>query len=210
MRLPRVMSAALVFALVFPAASAATLWEDIERALYEATVLVGTDCAGVLADGPDLVFTAAHCVHGQESVELTFSNGEHTTGWVAAVDRVTDQALLVLEEPVAITPLMLARRHPIAGTILYFAGHPRALRFREAKLQGVGRWPSLPLLQHALFTTIVGAPGDAGAPIVNTAGRVVGIIHGGRQYDVGTPVRGLRRLVTKALDAEASPPPVAE
>ncbi len=210
MPLPRVLSAMFAFALVFPAASAATLWEDIERALYEATVVVGTDCAGVLADGPDLVFTAAHCVHGQKSVELTFSNGAHATGWVAAVDRVTDQALLVLEEPVPITPLMLARRHPIAGTILYFAGHPSALRFREVKLQRVGRWPSLPLLQHALFTTIVGVPGDAGAPIVNTAGRVVGIIHGGRQYEVGTPVRGLRRLVTRVLGAEVLPSPLAK
>src|SRR5690606_37365095 len=132
----------LVVALaLLPAAAPAALSDRIERALRDATVLVGSECSGVLADGPDFVFTAASCVRGAEAVEVTFATGEDTTAYVAAVDRATDQALLLLEPPAPLAPLPLARRRPIAGTILYFAGDPRAARFREVKLHGVGRWP---------------------------------------------------------------------
>ena len=135
---------------------------------------------------PFVVATAAHCIVGS-ALELRFSSGVTRTGWVVAVDRVADQALLLLEEPVAITPLVLARGPAIAGTVLYFEGNPRAPRFQEAKLERVGSCPSLPGLSNALFTTIAGVPGDSGAPIVDAAARVVGLVHGGAQCQIATP-----------------------
>lgn len=205
----RTSLAVLVIGLAAVPADAGSLRDDVERALTAATVLVGDACTGVVANGPDLVFTAAHCVRDRRSVELGFSDGTTRTGWVAVVDRVADQALLLLEEPVAIAPLRLAPRRPIAGALLYFRGHPGANRFREVKLLRVARVPTLPLLQNALHTTIVGAPGDAGAPIVDGAARVVGLAHGGAWPNVGTPVASLRRLLAKLVRDEPLPMPAA-
>jgi S1-C subfamily serine protease len=171
----------------------------LEGALLAATVAVGSGCSGVLVDGPDLVLTAEHCIDGGPTHVLRFSDGSQRTGWVAGVDHAADQALLLLEEPVALAPLQLVRQPPIAGTILYFAGNPRNPRFQEAKLDRTGRCPSLPGLGAALFTTIDGIPGDSGAPIVDSAVRVAGLVHGGAQCHIATPSNTLRRLIADVL-----------
>ena len=171
----------------------------VEQALLAATVLVGSGCSGVLVDGPDVVLTAEHCVTGSATHALRFSDGAQRTGWVAGVDHDADQALLLLEEPVTLAPLVLSRQQPIVGTVLYFAGNPRSPRFQEAKLERTGRCPSLPGLGSALFTTIAGVPGDSGAPIVDAGSRVVGLVHGGAQCHIATPSETLRRLIADVL-----------
>ncbi|MCC6849707.1 MAG: trypsin-like peptidase domain-containing protein [Deltaproteobacteria bacterium] len=183
--------------LVVPARAARP--PGVEQALLAASVLVGSGCSGVLVDGPDLVLTAEHCIDGGATHTLRFSDGSRRTGWVAGVDREADQALLLLEEPVALQPLRLAPRPPIAGTVLYFAGNPSRARFREATLDRTGRCPSLPSLGNALFTTIDGVPGDSGAAIVDGAARVVGLVHGGAQCRIATPSDTLRRLIADVL-----------
>jgi hypothetical protein len=204
---PKPWQIVLVLVLAVPAASRADLRDVVASRLAEASVALAPDCTGVLAGGHELVFTAEHCVRGRPFVEATFVDGSTEIGWVAVVDRVSDQALLLLENPVAQAPLPLARRRPIAGQVLYFEGDARAPRFREVTLKRVARVPSLPLLQNALFTTIVGAPSDAGAPIVDSAARVVGLVHGGSRYQVGTPVTAMRRLLDKLLQEGPLPPP---
>lgn len=171
----------------------------VEEAVLRASVLVGGGCSGVLVDGPDLVLTAEHCVDTGAMHALRFSDGSERTGWVAGVDHAADQALLLLEEPVTLKPLMLVRQPPIAGTVLYFAGNPKNPRFQEAKLERTGRCPSLPALGDALFTTIDGIPGDSGAPIVDAGARVVGLVHGGAQCHIATPSDTLRRLIADVL-----------
>lgn len=171
----------------------------LEQTLLAATVSVGGGCSGVLVDGPDLVLTAEHCIDGGPTHVLRFSDGSQRTGWVAGVDHAADQALLLLEEPVALAPLQLVRQLPIGGTIVYFAGHPRSPRFQEAKLERTGRCPSLPNLANSLFTTIDGIPGDSGAAIVDSAVRVVGLVHGGAQCHIATPSDTLRRLIADVL-----------
>ena len=201
-------SNALVFAAgawLAAAGSAPAAPAGMERTLLAATVLVGSGCSGALVDGPDLVVTAEHCVAGGSSYELRFSDGSVRTGWVAGVDHAADQAVLLLEEPVTLAPIAVAPQVPIAGTVLYFAGNPRAPRFQEAKLERVGRCPSLPNLDDALFTTIAGVPGDSGAPIVDGGSHVVGLVHGGAQCQIATPADTLRRLITKVLSAGPSP-----
>ena len=179
--------------------TAAAAPPGLEQTLLAASVLVGNGCSGVLVDGPDLVLTAEHCITGSATHELRFSDGSRRTGWVAGVDHVADQALLLLEEPVTLKPLALVRQPPIAGTVLYFAGNPDHPRFQEAKLDRNGRCPSLPALGNALFTTIDGIPGDSGAPIVDAGTRVVGLVHGGAQCHIATPSDTLRRLIADVL-----------
>ncbi len=198
----RMRGAAVLGALVLlacVATPAAAVPDGLERSLLAASVLVGAGCSGVLVDGPDLVLTAEHCVAGGATYDLRFSDGSRRTGWVAGVDHDADQALLLLEEPVAVKPLALVPKPPIAGTVLFFAGNPDHPRFQEAKLERTGRCPSLPALGDALFTTINGIPGDSGAPIVDAATRVVGLVHGGAQCHIATPSETLRRLIADVL-----------
>lgn len=196
-RAAALLAVAALVCVVAPARAARP--PGVEQALLAASVLVGPGCSGVLVDGPDLVLTAEHCIHGGATHTLRFSDGSQRTGWVAGVDHAADQALLLLEEPVALKPLMLVRQRPIAGTVLYFAGNPSHPRFQEAKLDRTGRCPSLPSLGNALFTTIDGIPGDSGAPIVDGATRVVGLVHGGAQCHIATPSDTLRRLIADVL-----------
>ncbi len=198
MRAALLLAVALV-ALSFRLASAASLADDVHHRLHDASVNVGDGCSGALTEGQDLVVTARHCVTGRRVLEIHFGNGLVRTGWVAATDEIADQAVLLLEDPVPITPLALDRRAPIDGTVLYFEGSPRTPRFQEAKLEHTGTCPSLPRLQDGLFTTIRGVPGDSGAPLVDSAGRIVGLVHGGAQCAIATPASTLARLIDRVL-----------
>jgi S1-C subfamily serine protease len=175
----------------------------VRRALREATVGLETGCAGVLAESTQLVLTARHCVErAGQSMEVRFSTGERRTGWIVATSRSSDQAVLFLEDPVHIEPLAVVRRPQIPGTVLYFAGHPSRPRFQSARLDHIGRCPSLPDLPNALFTSIKGTPGDSGAPLVDAAARVVGLVHGGPNCHIATPADSLIRLVDQVLDRD--------
>ncbi len=194
------MRSALLIAIVLLLARAASAESgDVRQRVHAASVTVGGGCSGVLADGPDLVVTARHCVVDGGALEVRFTNGVVRTGLVAATDDVADQAVLLLEEPVAITPLALARTIPIPGSILYFEGNPRDPRYQEAQLERVDRCPSLPGLPDALFTTVRGVPGDSGAPLVDAAARIVGLVHGGAQCQIATPADTLARLIDRVL-----------
>jgi S1-C subfamily serine protease len=198
-----VLVVALALARTGVAAAPETLGAaTARRALRTASVeLLKPGCSGVLAESPDVVFTALHCLpEDAKSVEIRFTTGWTRRAWVVAVDRTADQAALLLDDPVPIEPLRLVRRRQIPGTVLYFEGHPARPRFQEARLERIGRCPSLPGLPNALFTGIRGVPGDSGAPVVDAAGDVVGLVHGGARCHILTPADTLRRLLRRLLE----------
>jgi S1-C subfamily serine protease len=157
----------------------------------------------VLAESPQIVVTARHCLHDDTArVRVRFTTGEVRSAWVVATDQVADQAALFLVEPVPIVPLAIVRRQQIPGTVLFFEGNPDRPRFQTVRLDSIGRCPSLPDLPDALFTSIKGVPGDSGAPVVDGAGRVVGLVHGGARCQIATPADTLARLVDRVLDRQ--------
>jgi len=173
----------------------------LRRALHAASVEIEPPgCSGVLDENEQIVLTARHCIDpGVQKLKVRFTNGATRTGWVAATDEAADQAVLFLEDPVDIAPLPIVRRRQIPGTVLYFEGHPDQPRFQSARLDRIGRCPSLPALPDALFTSIDGRPGDSGAPLVDGAGRIVGLVHGGARCHIATPADTLVRLVDHVL-----------
>jgi S1-C subfamily serine protease len=190
-------------ALVLAAAIGASASADegaVRRALEAATVVVeSTGCTGVVSESPQLVLTAKHCVEGV-ALRVRLSTGDVRTAWVVATNSASDQAVLFLEEPAGVEPLELARRAQIPGSVLYFEGNPRRRAgFQTARLDHFGRCPSLPDLPNALFTSIDGVPGDSGAPLVDAAARVVGLVHGGARCQIATPANTLARLVDGVL-----------
>jgi S1-C subfamily serine protease len=197
------VTAVLIAALVSAAASAGAEQRSVRRMLADATVRLASGCTGAVAEKSQIVVTALHCVRDRESVGVEFSTGEERTAWVVATDDVADQAVLFLEEPVWVTPLRIARLRAIPGSVLYFGGHPDRLGFQSARLDRVGVCPSLPDLPNALFTGINGKPGDSGAPLLNAAGSIAGLVHGGARCEIATPADRLLALVQMVL----APPP---
>src|SRR5713226_7582432 len=87
----------------------ASLDGQVKHTLHSASVVLDNgSCSGVLAGSADVVFTARHCIKRKgETLRLRFTDGERRTARVADVDEVADQAMLVLDEAVAIEPLPL-------------------------------------------------------------------------------------------------------
>lgn len=195
----RALAAALLVAALPAIGQAGTVADVLTRA----TVRLASGCTGVLVEEGQLVATAYHCVDdGRQNVEVRLADGSTHTAWVVGTDPVADQAVLFIAEPVRLRPLQVLRARPVPGSVLFFAGHPDRLRVREARLDRLGACPSLPGLSDALFTTIDGVPGDSGAALVDGAGRIAGLVHGGAQCRIATPARTLGALVDDVLAPE--------
>src|SRR5256886_5089991 len=187
----------LVLLLVLPARAGSDL--PVRRALQAASVVVeSTGCDGVVAENPQIIVTAKHCVKGR-TLRVRLSTGSDGTAWVVAVNDASDQAVLFLEEPADVEPLAIVRRRQIPGTVLYFEGNPGQPRFQSARLDRTGRCPSLPDLPNALYTSIDGRPGDSGAPLVDGGAEIVGLVHGGARGHIATPAGPLPRLAHPVL-----------
>jgi S1-C subfamily serine protease len=168
----------------------------VRQTVAAATVVVlPASCGGVVAERADLVATALHCVKNEAGLEVRFADGSTRRARVARVDAVADQAVLTLDRPAAVTPLAVARRPPIVGTVLYFAGNPDRPRWQDSRVDRIGTCESLPALPDALFTSIQGTPGDSGSPLVDGAAQVVGLVHGGARCHIATPASSLSRLL---------------
>jgi S1-C subfamily serine protease len=200
----RLLSALTLVAVLVAASEAGPLAGDlaVRRALRDASVVVETTgCSGAVAEDPQIVVTAKHCLKG-DTLRVRLSDGSVRTAWLVATNQASDQAVLFLEEPAPVEPLAIVRRRQIPGTLLYFEGNPSRPRFQSARLDRIGRCPSLPDLPNALFTSIQGVPGDSGAPLVDGAARIVGLVHGGVRCHIATPADALARLVDHVLERD--------
>ncbi|HEV7732010.1 MAG TPA: serine protease [Candidatus Binatia bacterium] len=193
--------AVLVLATVASAlANPSPVPRDVRRALAGATVLVlPAQCGGVLLERATVVATALHCVKDGPLHRVRLPDGSEHAAHVAITDTAADQAILTLDEPASATPLFLARRAPITGTVLYFAGNPERPRPQDSRLDRIGRCESLPDLPNALFTSIDGTPGDSGSPLVDGASQVVGLVHGGARCHIATPASTLGPMLDRVL-----------
>ena len=196
------LAAALVLAGAAPARAAVqpAVPRAVRRAVREAAVVVlPARCGGVLVESRWLVATALHCVERDEALRVRFADGAERAATLEVADAAADQAVLRLDVPVDLVPLPLARRRPIVGTVLYFAGNPDRPRWQDSRVDRIGACDSLPALDDALFTSIEGTPGDSGSPLVDGGGQVVGLVHGGARCHIATPATRLTRLVDAAL-----------
>lgn len=161
-----------------------------------ATLLVlGESCAGFVAEAPNLVVTAAHCIpYPKRRVAVRSPAGQTLMARLDRIDRDTDLALLRLAEPLPVVPLVLSERVPVAGDRLMFVGRgDRGNRPQLARVKKLDRCPSLPRVPNAVFTSVAARPGDSGAPLVDASLRVVGLVHGGAQCHIAAPVATLAR-----------------
>lgn len=170
----------------------------------QATVLVlGKTCTGFIADEPDLVVTAAHCVpEDVRQVTVLTAKRKHYVTRVIRIDRNSDFALLRLPRPLDVPPLPLATKLPsLKEPVLFVGRSDRPGSAQVGDVKNIGRCPSLPHVPHAIFTSIDAQPGDSGAPVLDSKLEVVGIIHGGARCHILAPVAALaRQLQSEAPD----------
>jgi S1-C subfamily serine protease len=175
---------------------------SVRRMLGAATVLVlPSRCAGAVVEEPWLVATAKHCIGNGARLRVRVAGIERDAELVDE-DATADQVVLALASAVPVTPLGVVRHTPTVGMVLYFHGNPERPRWQAARLERIAPCPSLPDLSSALHTTINGAPGDSGAPLVDLSGEVVGLVHGGAKCRIATPGDRLARLIDRVLERE--------
>jgi S1-C subfamily serine protease len=180
-----------------------------QRVAKASVILPERMCTGSVVRSEHEVLTAAHCVtEGAHSVTVRLPDGKETEASIAHLDRDADLALLYLDEPSNVTPLPLADRLPKKGSSLLFVGRTdRRTKTQLAKVERLGRCPSLPELPNAVFTSLDARPGDSGAPLVDSQGKVAAIVHGGARCEIAVPTAGLS-AVRVSPKAKEKPPPV--
>ncbi|MBI3185571.1 MAG: trypsin-like peptidase domain-containing protein [Myxococcales bacterium] len=195
----RKRTATLGWGLALWAAAPAFAAVDPFERIRQATVGVGPDdCAGAVVGDPQHALTAAHCVaEGPSPLSLTLHDGRKVRAAVASIDRGRDIAIIELETPASVEPLEVANRLPQVGEELYFSGRLDRSVEQLVKVERLGRCPSLPSVPRALFTTVDGAPGDSGAPLVDHRLRVVGLVHGGAACHIATPTHEVGAMLAR-------------
>ena len=132
--------------------------------------------AGVVV-GPGLVVTNAHNLRGSQ-VTVTFADGRQETGTVAGAD--IDGDLAVIQVPTGdIEPLEWADAAAEVGTPVFaVGGSPFGPRVTFGLVSAVGqafRGPGGRLVGGSLEHTAPLHRGSSGGPVVDTAGRLLGI-----------------------------------
>jgi serine protease Do len=196
------------------------LGEEAGRSLVRVHNARGGVGAGTVWHPSGLVLTNAHVVRGR-APRVTLSDGRSFPATVAALDRERDLAALVVEaQDLPAIPIGDSRRlHP--GQLVLALGHPFGVIGAAALgvVLSVGRqWAGVP---HArvregpwrtwpahdnewVAVSLPLRPGNSGGPLIDTAGRIVGIntIMLGPECGLAVPVHVAKAFLKEALDPQ--------
>ncbi len=147
-----------------------------------ATVLVNARRrfpASGIAFTPDLILTADHVVERDEDILVMLPDGSQVKATIAGRDPGNDLALLRLDRPVALSAEP-ASQDPRVGQIALSLGRPTQEGIQASlgivsAIGGPVRTGRGGLLDRYLRTDAIPYPGFSGGPLVDTAGRVIGV-----------------------------------
>ena len=166
--------------------------------------------SGVLVDSngsQGLVLTNWHVIRDSRSAVLVqFADGFQSAGTVIRFDEAWDLAAISIWKPEA-TPVQLAPRNPLQGEALCIAGYGRGAyreqrgRCTEYLSPGSGYPKELVELQAPA------RQGDSGGPILDTEGRLAGVLFGeGDGRTIGSCVSRLRIFLASVGSDGFQPP----
>lgn len=135
--------------------------------------------ASGIAYAPDLVLTADHVVEWEEGILVMLPNGSEVHASLAGRDPGSDLALLRLEQP-GLSVAEVASQEARLGQLVLAVGRPSrdGIQASSGIISAVGgpvrTWRG-GLLERYLRTDATPYPGFSGGPLVDVAGRVLGI-----------------------------------
>ena len=142
--------------------------------------------SGVVINRDANVLTALHVIEGSEEIELGFPDGTRTSATLVNLDRDKDIAVLAPAVlPGLVVPATMGSAAALrVGDEVFAVGHPLGLvgslsagvvsGLERQSRQEEGEEPRQGLIQ---FDAAVN-PGNSGGPLLDSAGRVVGIVTG--------------------------------
>ena len=139
---------------------------------------------GVIVNAQGEVLTALHVVADATSIQLTFADGSQSTGTITSRTDATDIAVVTPTTlPAQVVPATLGNPGSMQiGTNAYVVGNPFGLvgSLSAGVVSGLDRSfrdPATNQLRQGLiqFDAAVN-PGNSGGPLLDSGGRVVGIV----------------------------------
>ena len=156
----------------------ATATRTAHAAVAPATVAVGRQARGSgVVVAPDRVLTSAHNLRDR-TTQVTFADGSHAQGRVLGSD--VDHDVVVLEVPTGdVAPVAWAEASVEPGEVVFaLARGTRGDRVTHGVVSGVDRafrGPRGRRVRGAVEHTAPMARGSSGGPLVDAAGRLVGL-----------------------------------
>jgi len=139
-------------------------------------------CSGVVIDTEGTVATAYHCVASGLKSEIHTRDGRRFMGKMIAAEPINDLALVSVPELAGVVaPLKVREDAPRQGETVYGLGHPFApFADRTPAMKGMLNWSITSGIVSAVGPRLIQTdaalnPGNSGGPVVDEAGRIIGI-----------------------------------
>lgn len=140
----------------------------------------GGQGAGVVVSADGSMLTAHHVVAGDGAITVTFADGTRSSARISVARPEQDIAVLVAQTPPQVVVPAVLGGGVRVGDVVYAVGHPFGLAnsLSAGVVSATGRTvraPQRTLSDLIQFDAAVN-PGNSGGPLLDKAGRIVGIV----------------------------------
>jgi S1-C subfamily serine protease len=190
------------------------------RAVQSSVVVVGTGAQGsgwlVELNGRKLVVTNSHVLSGSSKLaKCRFYSGQTVMARVVFESPRVDLMVLEPAEAVADPPLSYASGNVTRGERVVVAGHPGPLRFVTSEGVVAGFLSGTPDSHAACGAgkncVVIDAQamrGSSGSPVVDSAGRVIGMLWGGIENTSLSLILHTQTIANELVNLERALPPL--
>ena len=169
--------------LVYDAVRPSIVLIETEGATADGTATTG-EGTGVVVNAQGEVLTALHVVGDATSISLTFADGSKSAGTITSREPATDIAVVTPATlPALLVPATLGNPGSMqVGSEAYIVGNPFGLvgSLSAGVVSGLGRSfrnPETNEVHQGLIQVDAAVnPGNSGGPLLDSGGRVVGIV----------------------------------
>jgi len=170
-----------MFARVLPAVVSITT-RQIERDQFDQPVVTPGLGSGIIVDPRGYILTNDHIVKGVEQIKVALADERTFRATLVGRDPFTDLAVLKIEGKNLPAVMLGDSRRLAIGETVVAIGNPLWIEggatVTAGVVSGLGRsteQEGLPVLHNLIQTDAAINPGNSGGPLVDLAGRVIGI-----------------------------------